>query len=306
LPANSACSGSIPATSLVRVELTTARLSLTPLDPDHDAEALHAAYRDPDVMRWWNTPLRVDVADTRQDLADLLEGEGAHIWAVRETDEAVGFVGLLGDVAVPGLTWLLCKQAWGRGLMTEAAAAVVEYAFGSLGLARVEAWVATTNVRSQSVARRIGLTEYGRLAQRYSHREQPHESIVLGRSREPEATGVLGIETVLPVHDVAAEFDLLRSVLGARLLFDVGDPPEVVGVVFGPWSVGPCVRLVAAMPPVAPVTVILDVGTEFESTYGRAVAAGAEATGPVEQPWGIREFVLRLSDGHQLVVTGPA
>ena len=126
------------------MELTTARLSLTPLDPDRDAEPLHAAYSDPDVMRWWNTPLRVDIADTRGDLAGLLDGEGAHIWAVREADNAVGFVGLLGDVAVPGLTWLLRKQAWGRGLMTEAAAAVVEYAFGSLGLARVEAWVATT------------------------------------------------------------------------------------------------------------------------------------------------------------------
>ena len=30
------------------------------------------------------------------------------------------------------------------------------------------------------------------------------------------------------------------------------------------------------------------------------------AVPPVEQPWGMREFVLRLSAGHQLVVTGPA
>lgn len=258
-------------------------------------------------MRWWNTPLRADIADTRGDLAGLLEGEGAHIWAVREADKAVGFVGLLGDVAVPGLTWLLCKQAWGRGLMTEAAAAVVEYAFRSLGLARVEAWVATTNVRSQSVARRIGLTEYGRLAQRYPHREQPHEFIVLGRSQRPEPTTVLGIEVVLPVVDVGTALDLLRSVFGVRILYDVGDPREVVGVVFGPWSVGPSVRLVATTTPIAPITVSVDVGTEFASTYGRAGAAGADIVAPpVEQPWGIREFVMRLADGHQFVVGGPA
>jgi RimJ/RimL family protein N-acetyltransferase len=289
------------------MELTTARLSLTPLDPDRDAETLHAAYSDTDVMRWWNTPLCVDVADTRRSLAGILEGDGAHIWAVRAADEAVGVVGLLGDVAVPGLTWMLCRHAWGRGLATEAVAAVIEYAFGSLGLDRVEAWVESPNIRSLATARRIGLTEYGRLAQRYPHRERPHESIVLGRSRDPEPAAVLSIEAILPVRNVATQVDLLRDVLGARTLYSVDDPPSMVGVVFGPWNVGPSLRLVTASSPIAPVTLSVDVGTEFDASYGRAIATGADvASAPVEQPWGMREFVLRLSDGHQLVVTGPA
>ena len=114
------------------MELTTARLSLAPSDPDRDAEALHAAYGDPQVMRWWNTPIRAEIADTRRDLVNSLSGEGAHFWVVRETEQPVGLVGLLGDVAVPVLSWMLCRQAWGRGLMTEAADAVTNYAFGSL------------------------------------------------------------------------------------------------------------------------------------------------------------------------------
>jgi uncharacterized glyoxalase superfamily protein PhnB len=74
-----------------------------------------------------------------------------------------------------------------------------------------------------------------------------------------------------------------------------------------PWRVGPCLRLAAAPLPIAPVTATVDVGAEFDSTYRRAVAMGADiAAPPVEQPWGMREFVLRLSDGHQLVVTDPA
>jgi RimJ/RimL family protein N-acetyltransferase len=288
------------------LELRTARLSLAPLDPDRDAEGLHAAFSDPEVMRWWNTPLRPDVADTQKELVSSLEGEGAHLWVLREAEAPVGLVGLLGDVAVPGLTWLLCRHAWGRGLMTEAAGAVVEHAFASLGLDRVEAWVEATNLRSLSTAHRIGLTEYGRLAQRYPHRKRPHEMIVLGRSRDREPTTVLNVEVTLPVLDVAEHLDLLRSVVGARPLYAVGDPPTMVGVVFGPWSVGPCLRLVAAPSPIEPVTVNVDVGTEFDSTYGRAVAEGADiAAPPVEQPWGMREFVLRLPNGHQLVVTGP-
>jgi uncharacterized glyoxalase superfamily protein PhnB len=64
---------------------------------------------------------------------------------------------------------------------------------------------------------------------------------------------------------------------------------------------------VATASPIAPVTVNVDVGTQFDSSYRRAVAAGGDiAAPPVEQPWGMREFVLRLCDGHQLVVTGPA
>jgi RimJ/RimL family protein N-acetyltransferase len=255
----------------------------------------------------WNSPLRTDVADTRRDLVRSLEGEGAHMWVLREADAPVGMVGLLGDVAVPGLSWLLCRQAWGRGLMTEAASAVVEHAFGSLGLDRVEAWVDAANVRSLSTARRIGLTEYGRLAQRYPHRKRPREMIVLGRSREPEPTTVLSVEVTLPVLDIASHLDVLCSALGARQLYAVGDPPAMVGLVFGPWSVGPCLRLVAVTSPIAPVTATVDVGAEFDAVYTRAVAVGADiAAPPVEQPWGMREFVLRLPDGHQLVVTGPA
>src|SRR6476620_9288443 len=128
--------------------------------------------------------------------------------------------------------------------MAEAAGAVVQHAFGSLGLARVEAWVEATNVRSLSTARRIGLTEYGRLAQRYPHREQPHETIVLGRSREPEPTTVLNIEVTLRGLDRAPERDLLRSVVGAGTLYGAGGPATVAGGVFGSWSVGPGLRLV--------------------------------------------------------------
>jgi uncharacterized glyoxalase superfamily protein PhnB len=61
----------------------------------------------------------------------------------------------------------------------------------------------------------------------------------------------------------------------------------MVGVVFGPWSAGPCLRLVATPSPIAPVTVNVDVGTEFDSSYRRAITAGADvAAPPVEQPWG--------------------
>jgi hypothetical protein len=83
--------------------------------------------------------------------------------------------------------------------------------------------------------------------------------------------------------------------------------PTMAAVVLGPWSVGHCLRLAEAPSPIVPVTLNVHVGTEFDSSYGRAVAVGADiAAPPVEQPWGMREFVLRLADGQQRVLAGPA
>lgn len=292
------------------MEMTTSRLRLAPLDPERDAPGLHAAFGDPEVMRWWNHPVCADVAATRERLREGAGRPGAHLWTISlaEGGEPAGMVGLLGGVAVPGLTWLLRRDAWGRGLAAEAADAAVKHALHRLGLAHVEAWVEAANDRSLAVARRIGLAERGRLAQRYPHRERPHEMVVLGRAGAGEPTAVLNAEVALPVRDVAARLTLLEAALGGRTLFTAGDPPYVAGVGFGPWSVGPRLQLVATRRwRIARVTLYLDAGIEFEALHRRAVGAGADIVHPpAEKPWGTREFVLRLPEGHHIVLTAPA
>ncbi|MET9915988.1 GNAT family protein [Streptomyces sp. NPDC006435] len=51
----------------------------------------------------------------------------------------------------------------GRGLVTRAATKVLDEAFGPMGLDRVELRTGTDNVRSRSMARRLGFTEEGLL-----------------------------------------------------------------------------------------------------------------------------------------------
>jgi RimJ/RimL family protein N-acetyltransferase len=289
------------------VELATPRLHLRLLDPDRDAQTLHAAYSDPAAMAWWNTPLRTDITDTRSDLAALVNAHGAHIWAIGADDTTVGLVGLLGDVDVPGLTWLLRRPYWGRGYITESASAVIRCAFEQLALERVEAWVESTNTRSLATSRRLGLTEHGRLAQRYPHRDTAHQVVVLGASRLPEPAATLDVEASLPVRHIDSHLQLLHQIFGSRTAYLVGDPPFMAGVVFSPWSVGPRLRLVADTHTITPIAINIDVGTAFDNVYRQAVDAGAKiVTEPVEQPWGLREFEFRLSDGHHLVVSGPA
>ncbi len=57
-----------------------------------------------------------------------------------------------------GLFWALFPAHWGRGYATEAARAMVSYAFEELDLARIVATTEHSNLRSIAVMRRLGMT----------------------------------------------------------------------------------------------------------------------------------------------------
>ena len=91
---------------------------------------------------------------------------GFSLWAVEER----GTGSLLGDCGLQPLEHLgpeievgydLHPRAWGRGLATEAARAVMGYAFGALGLERVVAVVKPDNLASQRVLEKAGLRPIG-------------------------------------------------------------------------------------------------------------------------------------------------
>jgi RimJ/RimL family protein N-acetyltransferase len=54
------------------------------------------------------------------------------------------------------LAYALSREAWGRGLATEAGRAALDWAFAALGVARVASFIAPGNLASQAVARRLG------------------------------------------------------------------------------------------------------------------------------------------------------
>ena len=64
---------------------------------------------------------------------------------------------LLDDGATADLAYGLVPGAWGRGLATEAAAAVLAYAFEQLRLARVTAVARDENTASHNVMRKLGM-----------------------------------------------------------------------------------------------------------------------------------------------------
>ena len=56
------------------------------------------------------------------------------------------------------IAWRFARWAWGHGYATEAASAALDFAFSTLGRTEVVSFTATTNVRSQAVMRRLGMT----------------------------------------------------------------------------------------------------------------------------------------------------
>lgn len=93
-------------------------------------------------------------------------GEPTLAFAIEVGGEAVGVIGLirLGDVerGTMEIGYWLGEPFWGRGIATEAVAALSEHAFATFGVERIEAKVFGWNRASARVLEKAGYTFEGR------------------------------------------------------------------------------------------------------------------------------------------------
>ncbi|WP_200304118.1 GNAT family N-acetyltransferase [Streptomyces adelaidensis] len=146
-------------------ELRTERLLLRAWR-DSDLAPWAAMNADPEVREYFPGVLTREQseASAAHFQADL-DQRGWGWWAVevRATGEFVGFAGLdpvEEDMPFSGIEagWRPARTAWGHGYATEAARTVVAFGFESLGLTEILAVTTATNLRSQAVMRRLGMT----------------------------------------------------------------------------------------------------------------------------------------------------
>ncbi len=142
--------------------IDTERLRLTALGERH-FESYAAMLADPDSTRFIGDGGPLDRMNAWRSMAMLLGHwvlRGYGMWAVelRDGGQFIGRVGLHRPEGWPDieLNWVLMPEYRHAGYATEAARAVLDYAFNHLDIDRIVSLIRTTNVASERLARRLG------------------------------------------------------------------------------------------------------------------------------------------------------
>jgi RimJ/RimL family protein N-acetyltransferase len=146
--------------------ITTDRLVLRPaVDADRDAIAALNAH--PKVGEWLGGVRDRAASDAFVDRVQAHDAEHGFGFWVAESKADRRVVGMTGLWWVPPgmnmapaveIGWRFHPDAWGRGYATEAAKAALTYGLEVLKQPEIIAFTARTNLASQSVMRRIGMT----------------------------------------------------------------------------------------------------------------------------------------------------
>jgi RimJ/RimL family protein N-acetyltransferase len=131
---------------------------------DADRDDWAAMNADPEVMAYFPATLDRAQADSAFDRLSAGVGErGWGLWAVEHDGKFLGFTGLspVGFEAhftpATEIGWRLRRDAWGQGFATEAARAVLAFAFDDLGIPELVSFTSVGNERSRAVMSRIGM-----------------------------------------------------------------------------------------------------------------------------------------------------
>ncbi len=160
-----------------------------------DVDAMNRVFGDPEVMRFGNG---VQTSEWVRNwlcccLANYQEKSGVGPWAVIEKSsaEVIGYCGMFYFSNVCGqpeteIGYRLARSYWGRGYATEAARAVLNYAFNILRLPRLISIIDPFNVRSIRVAEKLGMRyEKDVMFEGYTHPDNVY-AIEYGKVEETE------------------------------------------------------------------------------------------------------------------------
>lgn len=173
---------------------------------DEDVDALYAIFSDAEVMRYWSTTPLTDrdaASAMLKDIHDGFERRTLLKWGVaRRTDNA-----LIGTVTLINLDfthrraevgYALGRAHWGNGYIQEALHALLAYAFGELGLHRIEADVDPRNAASIRTLERLGFKREGYLRERWQVGGEILDGLFYGLLRPDWENARLGDGSVAP------------------------------------------------------------------------------------------------------------
>lgn len=160
--------------TLTQTTLTTERLALRWLTPD-DAPDQFSLFSDPQVTRYWSTPAWTDMAQAHafvdSALADYASGDGLRFSIMlRDSDTFLGSVKLYDFFEQNrrcDIGYALLPAHWGKGYLAEAMVALLDYAFGTLNLNRIEADIDPRNEASAKLLDKMAFQKEGYMRERW-------------------------------------------------------------------------------------------------------------------------------------------
>jgi RimJ/RimL family protein N-acetyltransferase len=145
------------------LSISTPRLLLRELK-SADAPALFEVLGDPETMRFYPRPYSREEVDEwiGRQIGRYAMGAGLLGVVLRDSGTLIGDCGLVWQevegVEEPEIGYHVHREHQGRGYATEAARAVRDYAFGTLGCDHVISMIRPENLASRRVAEKNGLT----------------------------------------------------------------------------------------------------------------------------------------------------
>ena len=154
--------------------IETERLRLTSWqDTEEDAQGLYNWASDPKVGPNAGWRPHKTIEDSREIIRNVFLPEG-DAYAIREKDtgEIIGNISVFPDTARENVSsmevgYALKYECWGRGYMTEAVKAIMDYAFEKYNLVIMAVRTSEVNARSQRVIEKCGFRYEGTLRKAY-------------------------------------------------------------------------------------------------------------------------------------------
>ena len=172
--------------------LHSARLRLRHF-ADADADDLFALHSNAAVMRYWDAPVWTEPERAERFIATCREmaEEGTGVRLAIDRVSGGAFIGWCTlqrwnpEYRSASLGYCLDERAWGHGYATEAVRVLLDWAFDTLDLNRVQAEVDTRNHASSRVLEKLGFVLEGTLRE---------DCIVNGEISDSWVFGLLGRE----------------------------------------------------------------------------------------------------------------
>lgn len=164
-----------PVTHMGTQTIVTERLVLRQFNSD-DAEEMFVWASNPEVVKYLSYHPHKNIDETKQLMKSWIseyKSPAKYNWAIVFNDVVIGNISVVSqdnECYSCHLGWQIDVPYWNKGIMTEAASAVVDYLFDKVGYDRISSGHDTRNIGSGKVMEKIGMKLEGRF-RRYCYQK---------------------------------------------------------------------------------------------------------------------------------------